>query len=236
MLRPTLPGTRASETWGVSLDGRLACGGTSDIPMAQGDGEHLTHAKGAIWTDGDILTIEPAAFGAEAQAVLFTGMTDNGNFCYGSINTTRSNSKGGLYAITSGQTWIFDGGDINGDGQINILDDHDSAVYALSEDARIVGGSITLPGGPETAAFWALDGSTYIEHDLMGYLDSLGVSGLGGWQLGAVTGVSADGSVLVGWGSNPLGQTTGWSLSIPAPGSLALLGLGGLVTGRRRRL
>lgn len=48
---------------------------------------------------------------------------------------------------------------------------------------------------------------------------------LGEWRLFEATGISADGSTIVGYGFNPSGQVEGWIAVIPEPGSVALLGL-----------
>ncbi|MBM4030191.1 MAG: PEP-CTERM sorting domain-containing protein [Planctomycetes bacterium] len=60
---------------------------------------------------------------------------------------------------------------------------------------------------------------------------------LTGWTLEEAWGVSADGLVFAGWGTNPSGQTEAWIArveAIPEPAGLVLL-LGGLAALARRR-
>ena len=52
---------------------------------------------------------------------------------------------------------------------------------------------------------------------------------LDGWLLEEATGISADGRVIVGNGTNPSGQPEGWVATIPEP-STALLLAAGLLT------
>jgi hypothetical protein len=40
---------------------------------------------------------------------------------------------------------------------------------------------------------------------------------LGGWTLRRATGVSADGTTIVGWGLNPDGKSEGWVATLPLP-------------------
>jgi probable HAF family extracellular repeat protein len=71
--------------------------------------------------------------------------------------------------------------------------------------------------------------------------DVLGAQGidLTGWALSAATGVSADGSTIVGSGVNPDGAREAWIARVPEPpgsaaGAAALAALGGLGAGRSR--
>jgi len=75
--------------------------------------------------------------------------------------------------------------------------------------------------------------------DLTQLLKGSGVD-LSGWSLIAATGVSADGTAIVGSGTDPSGNNEAWLaiLPIPEPGTLLLLGSGiaGLVLfGRTKR-
>ena len=58
---------------------------------------------------------------------------------------------------------------------------------------------------------------------------------VGDWVLRKATGISADGTTIVGWGRNPAGDHDGWIIRIPEPASaLGLLLAGGLLLRRRR--
>jgi hypothetical protein len=51
-----------------------------------------------------------------------------------------------------------------------------------------------------------------------------------------VTGLSADGLTIVGYGTNPAGQPEGWLAYVPEPGSLPIAGIAAaLLAGARRR-
>ena len=60
---------------------------------------------------------------------------------------------------------------------------------------------------------------------------------LTGWRLQGATAISADGQAIVGYGTNPNGQTEAWLAMIPEPGTALLVTVGvlGLATSRRRR-
>jgi len=61
----------------------------------------------------------------------------------------------------------------------------------------------------------------------MRYLEDVLVDDYGiditGWQLTTVEGISADGTVIAGWGGNPDGYSEAWMVIIPEPSTLALL-------------
>ncbi len=67
-------------------------------------------------------------------------------------------------------------------------------------------------------------------------LASLGVD-LAGWRLEAASGISADGRTIVGYGTNPSGETEAWIVVIPEPRTalLVVVGLAGLATIRPRK-
>lgn len=53
------------------------------------------------------------------------------------------------------------------------------------------------------------------------------------WQIKYATGISADGTKIVGSGINPDGNTEGWVATIPEPCSLLLLAIGSLILRKR---
>lgn len=71
--------------------------------------------------------------------------------------------------------------------------------------------------------------------NLTTYVQSLGID-TQGIVLSLPLGISPDGMTIVGAGRPEGGfGVVGWSVTIPTPGSLAMLGLGGLFASRRRR-
>lgn len=247
-LLPVPADSQHSEAFGTSPDGTsVGCYKAIKEQGVQRSEPRLIPTEGAsgmVWHSGGTTVISPSVAGNDAQSIVLTGISDGGGVALAAISTTRSNTKGGLLADLSGSnSWLepnldftlLDAGDINGDGLVDLMDDHDSSAVALSADGSVVGGSVTL-FGQQMAALWIKGaGGAYEYYDVGTYLSNLGSSGSDGWTLLEVTGVSADGSMITGVGLSPLGQTTGWYASIPSPGALSLLGLGGLLASRRRR-
>ncbi|MEM9751988.1 MAG: hypothetical protein AAF916_01230 [Planctomycetota bacterium] len=86
----------------------------------------------------------------------------------------------------------------------------------ISHDGSVVVGyKLFDPGeGPS-------EGEAYIwdaEHGMQSIRDLLDAEGQGevisGWDLARATGVSADGTTIVGWGRNPQGEQEGWVVSL----------------------
>ena len=238
-LMPVPAGTRASEVWWTSDDGYISCGAISEQGMPSDKPKMKpatsTTSKGILWNNagGDpYRIIEPSSVGAES--LVLTALSSDNSQSLIWAGYADGTTRGGAYNIDSDAFTLLDGGDINGDGQINLFDRHDSAANAFSADGSVIGGSYTLPGGPETAAFWTA-ADNYQMHDLASYLMGEGAVGVDGWHLSAITGVSADGTVFSGSGYNPGGQADVWVAVVPAPASASLLALGGLLAARRTR-
>jgi uncharacterized membrane protein len=101
-------------------------------------------------------------------------------------------------------------GDLPG-GSVN------STALAVSADGAIIVGMGTIAGpipgsdAPE-AMIWDADHGM---RDLKDVLTAAGASSVSGWTLQQATGVSADGTVIVGYGLDPLGQTQAWLAHLP---------------------
>lgn len=105
-----------------------------------------------------------------------------------------------------------------------------STADAVSADGSIVvGNSNMLPSWEGGEAFiWDAEHGMRDLHDLL--IDDYGLEeSLQGWTLQRATDVSADGRVIVGWGTNPAGQPEGWLAVVPEPSSTTLLGVALLV-------
>lgn len=229
---------QASEVNGISSDGTIRVGtvspSASPRPQPKAINEPRVQVQGIVWSLAGMTIVDPAAAGPDCNGLAFIGLGPDNDACYAAISTTRSNAKGSAYRISTGSFTIFDGGDINGDGIIDLMDDHDSALFALSLDSSLAGGSITIAGN-ETAMIWLGGTNGYESMDALAFLGSRGVTGLAGWNLTQVTGISLDGTMLSGWGVDPSGYTTVWHATIPTPGTLGLIGIGGALAARRRR-
>ena len=240
-MRMALPtGTHASEVTGVSSDGQVHVGTISPQyspnPRPKAIKEQGIQFQGIVWTPSGMNIVPPSTAGSDAVGLGLDGMGPDNDACYATINTTRSNAKGGMYRISNNTFTLLDGGDINHDGMIDLMDDHDSAVYAISLDSSIVGGSITV-NGVETAILWINSANGYEPVDAASYLKHIGGTGMDGdfWNLTRVTGISPDGLEISGVGVAPAGYTTVWHAAIPAPGAASLGLLGGLAALRRKR-
>lgn len=84
------------------------------------------------------------------------------------------------------------------------------SIFALAVSADgnvVVGGSFTAGNAPYHAFRWTqVDGM----QDVATWLAAAGVTLPVGWTLEYATGVSSDGSVLVGYGTNPAGNAEAW--------------------------
>ena len=80
-----------------------------------------------------------------------------------------------------------------------------SVAYGVSADGQVV------VGEAGDAVIWTTAGGSV---SVQGRLEALGVN-LAGWTLRSVGDVSADGTVLVGFGTNPAGQQEAWRAVLP---------------------
>ncbi|MCA9273174.1 MAG: PEP-CTERM sorting domain-containing protein [Phycisphaerales bacterium] len=103
---------------------------------------------------------------------------------------------------------------------------------AVNNDGTLIGGG-TWGTGPATF------GNGFIWEEGVGtmtvsaYLDSKGIAYPTGFSFAFVSSISDDGQWLAGWGGP--GGAQSWVVHVPAPSSLALLGLGSVAMIRRRR-
>jgi uncharacterized membrane protein len=107
------------------------------------------------------------------------------------------------------------------------------SIHGVSGDGAVMIGDNQTSGGFDTAVatVWLADGSV---RTLSDYLTGAGMM-TAGWTFTTATGISADGTVIVGHGVNPQGNSGGFVAVLPAPGA-GMLGLAGLLAaGRRQR-
>jgi len=150
--------------------------------------------------------------------------------------------------------------DVSADGSIVVgagapLSGNEEAFVWTPQTGAMVGLGDFEGGGMYSRAFAITpDGSTIVgrgssyigeeafiydtEHGMRKFRDVLtseyGLD-LNGWILRDASGISDDGTVLVGYGLNPAGDTEAWMAVIPEPATLSLLGVGALAMLRRRK-
>jgi probable HAF family extracellular repeat protein len=99
----------------------------------------------------------------------------------------------------------------------------------VSADGSVIAGRLSRTVGP-FAMMWT-QGTGMVE--LNQFLPTIGVN-VTGWNLQAVTGVSADGLTLTGYGAHD-GAPRAWVVTIPGPGALGAYVTAGAWALRRRR-
>jgi probable HAF family extracellular repeat protein len=104
-----------------------------------------------------------------------------------------------------------------------------SEAEGVSGDGAVIVGRGTSAVGTEAFIWDAVNGMRNLRDELINDF-SLGAE-LAGWTLTHALGVSADGLKLVGFGTNPSGDTEAWiadlhPTQVPEPASLLLLGSG----------
>jgi probable HAF family extracellular repeat protein len=108
-----------------------------------------------------------------------------------------------------------------------------SEAFGVSGDGSLVVGTTPSDTG-STAFLWDEEHGMRELAQILS--EELGLD-LTGWTLTRASDISADGSVIVGWGTNPNGDTESWIAVIPEPstGWLVAAGLAGLSAVRRAR-
>ncbi|MFN0137682.1 MAG: PEP-CTERM sorting domain-containing protein [Phycisphaerae bacterium] len=99
----------------------------------------------------------------------------------------------------------------------------------VSADGNVIAGRL-VSSGTQHAFVW--DGANGYRR-VRDVLTGMGVD-MTGWRLSEARGVSADGSVIVGWGINPNNDREAWRAVIPEPSTSAGVIIGILVLTRRR--
>jgi probable HAF family extracellular repeat protein len=143
----------------------------------------------------------------------------------GLVVVGRSSSASGMEAFR----WTASGG-MQGLGDLpgGLFE---SDAYDVSADGSVVVGYSESLLGNE-AFIWDT------EHGMRSLRDVL-VKDCGldmtGWTLSNAMGISADGMIIVGYGTNPDGYTEAWMATVPEPATVLLLSFGGLLLLKKRR-
>ncbi|MCU0670195.1 MAG: PEP-CTERM sorting domain-containing protein [Myxococcota bacterium] len=194
----------------ASSDGGVVVGYSSST--ASGSAFEAVRWNGSAATPlGDL---PGGAFASEARAVSADGLVIVGSgFTAAGREAFRWTEATGLVSL----------GDLAGGGV-------DSVALATSADGSVVVGFATPDVGVRHAFVWdAVDG--------MRDLNEIADAAAQDWLLEFASGVSGNGSVIVGEGTAPDGNPEAWRLRVPEPHPLAasLAGVAGLWTARRTR-
>jgi uncharacterized membrane protein len=145
------------------------------------------------WMNGQVI---PLGFLPGATASEALGVSDDGSTVVGRSGTRAFfwRAAGGMKSpaipagYTQSQAWA-----VSGDGSVVVCTAWVSNTYDVFTWDRIRGSRI-----------------------LKQTLQQLGVAAVNGWTLDSVGGISTDGTVIVGGGTNPQGQPEAWLARIPA--------------------
>jgi len=207
--------------YGNSASGREAFRWTGGTMSGLGDlsgGAFQSEAE-AVTPDGALVT----GYGTPGQQRIFTWDAINNLVDYYPSSSARAHdvSAGGstlvghlnaLFVIPEIQTFNYRRAARWNGGAISVIGPEDtsggsadSTFLGITPDASIAVGTFRHSGPYYAATHDAINGVRNIK-------DVLTTSGIDmtGWQLTAATAVSADGSVIVGYGTNPAGQTEAW--------------------------
>jgi len=252
-----LPGNTSSQALAASADGSVVVGDSvTPANLTQAfrwtgsggmvglgflPGDNLSFA-GSVSADGSVVVGASVISGGEGQAFRWTssgGMVGLGFLPGGTDSSASGVSANGSVAVGSALStvpftaeqafrWTSAGGMVG----LGLLPGGTrSRALGVSADGSVVVGSTTFSPGIDNAFVWD---ATHGMRSLQQVLTGSGLE-LTGWTLLDATAVSADGSTIVGYGTDPSGLTEAWIATIPEPGTglLALTGLAGLAFRRR---
>ena len=224
-------GTFASSAWGVSADGSVVVGASNS---ASGDEAFRWTSGGGmvglgylpggssfsssedVSADGSVIVgASNSASGLEAfRWTSDGGMVGLGDLPGGSFASVADGvSADGLVVVGFGNLdetaseafrWTSEGGMIGlGDLPGGLFS---SFAHEANADGSVVVGEGNTASGSEAFRWTSESGM----QNLRELLIAGGATGLTGWNLTHARAVSADGRVIVGYGTNPRGQTEGW--------------------------
>ncbi len=211
--------TRGSEAHGVSADGAVTVGSTTNSDLGR---------RAVRWTqDGTMRFLGELPPGSRSPESEARAVSANSIVVVGS-------SMSGAIEAEEAVRWTQEGG-IFGLGQLVEEAGFYSRALAVSGDGAVVVGTAAGTGQQDEAFIWDTENGMRALHQV---LSSLGLE-VSGWELIGATGVSADGKTIVGYGKAP--WNTGpaavdvWIATIPEPHTALLLGMGlAMLAGARR--
>jgi uncharacterized membrane protein len=249
-----LPGDTHSAAMGVSADGAIVVGNSAE----NDDGGGTMRQRAVRWTpSGGMRDLSGPSSLSDASAISADGSTIVGNHHrwtsstgwqpVGPFHPNAVNKDGTCIVGTEYSTGGI--GDLKGDtgplwwawrwtahgGATQLFS---GMAASVSSDGSIIAGTIvpipTPPPPQWRAGIWDAAHGMRDLRDLLTHEYHLDLSG---WTLQQSVGISADGLTIIGYGTNPDGNTEGWIAVIPEPAALGSAGLAaiGLMRLRVRR-
>ena len=223
-------GIGGRDCYDISLDGNVIVGSKYDSFICN-EMEWLGGAEAAVWVGGS----GPVGLGMlpDADISLAGCVSGNGNLIGGGCAFDACNNYTSTAVTWSGGAIAQAGAPIGG---ISDISPDGIAIVGVSGGAgfiRIGGTTTMLPGSmaayavsagglravgttltaPQTAMIWDATNGT---RNLKTVLENDFGLNLAGWTLGQARGISGDGSVIVGYGTNPSGQQEAWIAHVPS--------------------
>lgn len=194
--------TTHSHAMAVSDDGSVVTGYSYSYELGTYRGFHWTSANGMVDIGdypGTRHMVIPMQISGDGSTIVGYARTSSGNQPFRWTADT---------GVTPLETWPSSAGS--------------NVAWCTNSDGSIVAGW-SDENGVHKATLWLPDSGIQ-------YLDTLltdaGID-LTGWTLACVTGISADGSTLVGYGTNPSNQPAGWIATLNAPADPILISIPG---------
>ncbi len=238
-------GGYSGTVYACAADGGVACGEYLEAQV--GVPPPLPITRGVRWTLGmgmmDLGTI-PGVTAGPGHTTVARACSHNGNVVVGNANDNtfanrpwRWTGAGGMVDLSGGQ-WAGIARGVSPDGN-TVVGSYTSSglsrpflwtagrgrvdlplpvfydsggAFDVTDDGRACG--VALSGGSNnTAVVWDAAGAVQF---VASALAAAGVS-TAGWSLQSAVAMSDDGTVIVGFGVNPNGQTEAWAATLPAP-------------------
>jgi probable HAF family extracellular repeat protein len=233
-----LPGADNSVANGVNSDGSVVVGASWGTNI---------NTQGFRWTNGAMTGIGfltghniSNANGASADGTVIVGLSCPSNLgCFPSASQAFrwvNGTMNPLGFLQGGKASVASGVSADGAVVVGYSTDNNGNTQAFSWANGTMTGLGFLPGSTSSdASAVSADGATVVGSSGTAFrwtavggmkpiTDLLTAAGVdfSGWSLGAATGVSADGTVIVGYGSDPSGHQQGWIARLPLPDTLTI--------------
>ena len=200
-------GAFQSSAWGTAFDGTVLfgrCTSAAGEEACYWDAANQVHGLGYLPGGSNFSSAHGSALGG--AVIVGASRSSNAPFGGQRAEAFRWSSATGMVGLGD-----LPGGDFN------------SFANGCSADGNVVVGGSNTAAGQAEAYLWAPRfGMVRLEDHLV----SLGVTNVADWTLENAHGISADGTVIVGYGRNPAGNLEPWIARIPNPNAPTVSGWG----------